>query len=153
MAEELALEEGLLEGGAVHGLEAAFGALAELVEGLGAEALAGPGLAQDQDRQVPGRDPVDHAVDPLHGERAADEEPELLAGVGVGAEALELVLGLRVRQGALEDELEVAELDGLGHEVDRAALDGLDGVLDGPEGRHDHDPDPGVELDQALEEV
>ena len=48
VAEELGFEEGLRDGGAVHLDEGAVGAR-RLVEGAGEEALAGPGLAQDQD--------------------------------------------------------------------------------------------------------
>src|SRR5262249_49176113 len=52
VAEELAPEQLTGEGAAVHGLEPAAAAAAEPVDSLRHQLLAGPGLAQDQDRDV-----------------------------------------------------------------------------------------------------
>ena len=62
MAEEIGEEQGLGEGGAVDGDERPAGAGAAAMETPGRELLAGAALAQDQHRQVTGRQPV-QAVD------------------------------------------------------------------------------------------
>src|SRR5262249_26792882 len=77
--EELALEEGRGDGAAVDDHEGPAGARAELVDGLGGRALAGPGLAPEEDGGVRRDGPLEDGVDGPDGDRAADERAEGLA--------------------------------------------------------------------------
>src|SRR5271157_2977530 len=74
MAEELALDQVLGQRAAVDGDERAAGAVALLVEAARDQFLAGPGLAQDHNGGLGGRDRIDQAPDLLHGRCRADQE-------------------------------------------------------------------------------
>ena len=83
MPEELALEQGLGDGRAVHGNERSIGALAVRVDGPGDELLAGAALARDENDGVGRRD--------LH------DAPEHVAdGLGPADDVLEMVLFLEL---------------------------------------------------------
>ena len=58
MAEQLALDELAGDGGAVEGDERGVGARREVVDQAGDELLSGAGLAEHQDAQLGGRDPL-----------------------------------------------------------------------------------------------
>ena len=73
VAEQLALQQGLGDGGAVDGQERRLGPGAVLVDGARDQLLAGAALAGDQDGDVLGRDPADRLVDLEHGRAAADD--------------------------------------------------------------------------------
>ena len=60
-------------GGHVERHERALAALAVIVQHAGDQLLAGAALARDHDGQIGLREPRQHAVDLLHGRRAADE--------------------------------------------------------------------------------
>ena len=63
VAEQLALQQVLGDGGAVDGQERRLGPQAVLVDGAGDQLLAGAALAGDQDGDVLGRDAADRLVD------------------------------------------------------------------------------------------
>ena len=107
MAEELALEQLPRERGAVDGDERPRGARREVVDRLGDELLAG---------------------------RGADDVLEAVAGVEAALEVAVLALQVAGAEGALEDEVELVEVDGLREEVLRAELHRLDRGLDRPVG-------------------
>src|SRR5262245_61289850 len=113
MAEQFGLEEVFREGAAVDGDEG--GELAEAVEvqRLGDEFLAGAALAEDQNRAVGIRDALDHAEDGLHFRGAADDLTELIFFLELFTEVNVFGDGLVVREGALDGELELIELEGL----------------------------------------
>ena len=73
VAEQLALQQRLGDGGAVDRQERPGGPAAVLVDGAGDQLLAGAALAEDQHGDVLRGDPADRLVDLLHRRRAADE--------------------------------------------------------------------------------
>ena len=73
VAEQLALQQGLRDGGAVEGQERRLGPGAVLVDGAGDQFLAGAALAGDQHRHVLGGDAADGLVDLAHGRAGADD--------------------------------------------------------------------------------
>ena len=83
VAEELALEELLGDGGAVDGDERRRRARAVLVDGAGDELLAGAALAGDEDGHVLRGDAADGLVDLEHRGVGAEERP-LLGGLERG---------------------------------------------------------------------
>jgi hypothetical protein len=76
--EQLALDELRGDRRHVDGHERAALALAEVVERLRHQLLAGAGLARDEDGEVRVREPGDDPVDVLHRRRAADDGQLLL---------------------------------------------------------------------------
>jgi hypothetical protein len=76
MAEELASEELPAQSAAVDGLKARGPARAHPVERRRHQLLAGAGLADDQDGDIHGRDPLEAPEERLHGRTLADEALE-----------------------------------------------------------------------------
>ena len=114
VAEELALQEGLGDGGAVDGQEGGLAAEAVLIDGPGDQFLAGPALAGDQDGHVLAGGAADGLVDRLHGGRPAHDP----VGGRVGGLLLVVEEGADVRQAALlegagQDAAELAEVERL----------------------------------------
>src|SRR5690606_10649806 len=79
VAEELALEEVRGDGGAVDGEERLVRARAPAVDGGGGGALAGPGLALQEDGHLRCGGALDERERHAHGDRARDEAVELRA--------------------------------------------------------------------------
>ena len=73
VAEELAFEQAFAECAAVDADERAVAALAELVDRVGDEFLAGAGFAEQQDRRAAARDLAREAVDLHHRPAGADD--------------------------------------------------------------------------------
>src|SRR5262249_57572151 len=80
VAEELALQQALRDGGAVEGQERRLGPGAVLVDGAGDQLLAGAALAGDQHGDVLSRDAADGLVDLAHGGAGADDGAGPLRG-------------------------------------------------------------------------
>src|SRR5204863_3116288 len=77
VAEQLALEEVLGDGAAVDDDEGAVLARAGLVDGLGGAALAGAGLALEEDVHVGLRRALEEGEGRAHGHRGADQRAQL----------------------------------------------------------------------------
>ena len=73
MAEDLALQQGLGNGGAIDGDEGPLSAGRKLVERARGQLLARAALARDQDRRGRGRGQLHEPVDLLHGRAGAHE--------------------------------------------------------------------------------
>ena len=136
VAEQLAFEQGLGDGGAVDGDEGRLGAVAVLVNGAGDEFLAGAGLAADQDVDGLGGDAANLLVDRLHGAAVADQ-----GGAGGPGRAQFDLLGHHAPAGnAFGDERkQLGHLEGLEQVIVGAGFGGLDGALGGAVGGHHDD--------------
>ena len=73
VAEEFAFEQAFAEGAAVDADERPVAALAELVDRVGDQLLAGARFAQQQHRRAAPRDLAREAIDLLHGRAGADD--------------------------------------------------------------------------------
>ncbi len=151
VAEELALQQVLGDGGAVDGDEELLGARAVLVDGAGDELLAGAALAGDEDGGVGRRDLPDGLVDALHGGRGADDGLVALdRGDLIGHDDF-LAHGAGGVEGAAEEVLELGDVEGLEDVIVGAELHRLDGGLRGAVGGHHDDDLPGGHLADLLE--
>ncbi len=153
VAEEFGLEEGRGEGGAMDGDEGFLSARGEVVDGLGDEFLAGAGGAAQEDGGLGGRGLLEEGEDVLHGGGVADDGVEGVTVVELGVEALVFGFEGAGAEGALEEEFEVVEVDGLGEEVGGAFLHGFDSGLDGAVGGEENDDEIGVGGAGATEEL
>ena len=160
VAEKLGLQKLRGEGGAVHDDELLPGAGREVVQGVGHEFLAGAGLALDEDGGA-GRGHLGHEfADLLHRRRLADEAGESLAGAAFLAEGLVLlaeagVLGFQeaLPGGALQEDLHLVEVQGLGDEVPGAPAHRLHRRVHRAVGRHHHRYRRAGELQGGVEQV
>ena len=112
VAEQLALEQGFGEAGAVDGDELAVAPGAAGVDQPGGQLLAGPRLAVDDHRLARGHDLVEPRVHLLHGGGGADDAVVGLAAHGLGAVALDRLLGPLEGQGRSPARLRVLDRDG-----------------------------------------
>ena len=139
VAEELALEEGVLERAAVDDRQGRGRARAVGVERPGDQLLAGAALALDQDRGERPRGLVDQGEHALDSRAPADD---LREGV-VGLERRLEVQGLAPPDGLLvgrpEDVVQVLEVEGLGDEVEGAVSGDFRGRGHGAAGGGDDD--------------
>ncbi len=76
VAEQRALEQVVVEGGAVLHHERLLGARPVVVDGAGDELLAGAALAVDEHRRLAAHDLVEQLIDVLHRDRVADQLAE-----------------------------------------------------------------------------
>ena len=149
-AEQLLLEAGRVEGGAVEGDEGAFGPAGAFVDHAGGDLLAGAGGTADEDAGAGGGDAFDGGAEAGDGGAAAGE-----LGVDAGAEAELGVLAGEAGglEGTADDEDQAVGLERLLDEVVGAVLDGGDGGLDGAvTGDHD-DGDVGFLGVEVLEDA
>jgi hypothetical protein len=119
--EQLALEQGVLQGAAVHDRQGHRSPQAVGVNRPSDELLARPALPLDEHREVGGRGLADQRADPGHGRALADE----LGGAGVGA--LGAGRGCRpagLLPGDAQRLAEVREVEGLRDELGGAVLRG-----------------------------
>ena len=136
VAEELALDEVLGDGGAVHLDEGARGAAALVVDVAGHELLARAVLAEDEPSTVAGGGLGDLGAEPVQG-RALPHHDEALLDLLL--ERAVLHLQAPRPQGVLDHEQGLLEGEGLLHEVLRAHAHGLHRGLDVAVTRdHDH---------------
>ena len=138
MAEQLAFQQRLLQGGAVDGHQGPLAARAVVVQGAGDQFLAGAAGAADQHGGVGRRHLLDELHDLLHRPAGADQA---IAGRFVGDlldplpfPAVELDLLERL----LDVDFQLGEMERLGEVVVGAMLHRLDGGLDAAVGgEHD----------------
>ncbi len=132
--ENLAFHQLLGDGGAVEGDERLAVSRAALVERLGADILAGAGLAGDEHGGLAGRGAVDDPVYPLHGKRRADEAAEL-AAAEVFLEGLGQMLTFEGVAQGVDKAVGVERLD---DEVEGPLLHRLHRYVDGAVGGDHH---------------
>ena len=146
VAEEFGFEQGVGDGGAVHGDERPVGAGGLGVDVAGQHLLAGAALARDEDRGVRARDLIGELDHPLHGGVAPHE------GAAVGGHRLDH-RGDQLRVGREWDVFLGAGLDGghrrLGVRGDAAGHDGRADAL----GRQRRDEFTDGEADIDHDEV
>ena len=157
VAEQLALEQPLRQGGAVDRHEAAVGPLGEAVERAGHQLLAGAGLAQHQHRGLRGRHPRErlHHLDDrravAHQRRPRRRSSPAAArlGAAVPAHAGQPPASERARQRLAQR----GEVVGLADEVVGARADRLacrGGVAEGGEHQHQR---AGIPLAQHAQQI
>jgi hypothetical protein len=155
VAEQLALQQGLGERGAVEGDEGLGRPRSERVDGAGQLALAGAALAGEQDGGPRSGDLLGEAIDLLH--RRAGAEQALEAAAVALAQLSAEVLGLGPQRAALhrplDGEDEAVDVDRLHQIVVGAGAHGRDGGGDLAEGGGDDDGQAAVLLAQAREQL
>ncbi len=145
VAEQLGLEQVLLQRGAVHLDEVAAGARRVVVDGAGDQLLAGARFAADQDRRVAARDLLDDVEDALQRAAGADDAVEVV-DVALGVpEIVDLVPQAPVLQRLVDLDLHLLDLERLRHVVEGADAHRLDGGVDRAEGGHQDDGGVGVQ--------
>ena len=123
-----------------------------MVDRPGDDFLAGAGLARDQNRARRPRDGLEHVKQIAHGAAAADDALEAVALLELLPQPGVFAAQAPLLDGALQRVPELVELERLGDEVGRAALDDLDRVPDRAIAGH-HDADNlGVALDRRLDD-
>ena len=135
VTEELRLEQGLGQGGAVDLDEGLVASRAVAVQGLGDQLLAGARLPGDEHRRLGGGDVADHLEEFLHGRRSADDggvECRPLLGCLLPAGR-----HLAVVHRAQQRQAQPVEVERLGEVVVGPLAHGLDGVLHRRVGGHD----------------
>ena len=109
------------------------------MDGAREQALAGAGLAEDQQRRVRLRDARGEVEDALHLRARADHALQREALAHRDLEVVGARTKARLVERATEEEIELVELEGLREVVVRAAPDRLDGGVDRAVRRHDDD--------------
>jgi hypothetical protein len=139
VAEELALDQRLRDGGAVDRHEWRAGARRESVEAPRHQFLAGAGLAQDQHAHRRRRDALDGVGQLVHGGRLAEQQPVSGEAPHLLGEHPVLALQAGGLQRLFDDEAQLVDLVGLREVVGGARLDRRDGGAQrGVGGHHDH---------------
>ena len=83
VTEDLAFDQVAWQGGAVEGHKRTLGARTALMDGFGANFLAGPAFARDEDCRLAGPGRIDHVIHGLHGQGRSDK-----AVIGAAVELL-----------------------------------------------------------------
>ena len=136
------LDDVVGDGGAVDLDEALLPPPALLVDEPGGQLLARPVLARDQDPAVGRGDPPDLLAEPPDGGALPDE---MVAGLEPLAELDVLLLELALAEGVLDGQDDLVERERLLEKIEGAELGRLDGRLDRPVARDDHDLGPVLE--------
>ncbi len=138
VAEELALEQGVGERGAVDGQKTLLAAAAAVVDGGGDQLLAGAALPLDEDAGSGGRDLLGQLEDAAEGGALEDH----LVGIEA-ASYLRLEGAVLLEEAVVADDLvdQVEQLvgeEGLEEVVAGSLLEGFDRAAHGGEGAHHH---------------
>ena len=126
VTENLRLHQVLGYRRAVQRDEGPFPPGTSLVNGLGAELLAGATLAGDENRGPAGRSRIDHPVYRLHGERTANKSRKFVAREGL-LEDLDNFQQARFFKGVPERHPQTVGRKRLHQKIGRAKTHGLDG--------------------------
>ncbi len=145
MAEQFAFKHILWDGRTIDGDERTLGALAQSMEGIGAELFASTAFPGDEHGCVGGRRRLDDAIGCLHCQRAANELRKAVA-----PEAFPDLVDL-TRHGASLDGIAHGDAQpirrkGLEQEIKGSFPHGIDGELDGALSRHHHDDNRQIPL-------
>ena len=139
MAEQLRLEQVLLQRRAVHLDEVAAGAQRVVVDGAGDQLLAGAGLAADEHGRVALGHLADHAEHPLQRVAGADDLVEVVVLLLLVAQVVELVAEALQLERLLDLDLHLLDLERLLDVVEGPVLHRLDRGRHRAEGGHqDH---------------
>src|SRR5947199_180246 len=138
VTEELALDQLARERRAVHLDERLRAPRAVVVERVGDQLLPRAARAADEDRQIRVRHLADHVEHALHRRALADQAPEAIRARDLLLQEPERAPHLHAVEQALDDQLELVVVEGLGDVVGGAQLHRLDGDLLRAEGG-DHD--------------
>ena len=130
MAEQFAFEQVLRDGRAIDGDEGRGGAGAALVQALGQQFLARSARSQQHDRRAGGCHALDHAGDFQHLGRCRDQAAEdgAIRADPCGETAV-LRLDAMQLEGATHDQSKLVDVDRLGVEIIRPALDRVQGTF------------------------
>ena len=139
VTKQLRLEQRIRNGRAVDGDERTVGARAAIVEGAGAQLLAGAAFTFEQHGGVGGGGTINGGHDLAQRRRVAnDVGPTAACGSFLFQQAV-VVQQASLRERALDEQQEMIRVDGLGQEVQRALLHGRHGILDAAvRGHHNH---------------
>jgi len=154
VAEELRLQEGLRDGGAVDLHKGPLPAGAVEVDGPGDHLLARSRFAGDEDCGLRRGDLGYRFQEPHHGRGVADEVPAVEAAPQTFLQEGVFLPEAAVFHGPLHLQAQLVEIERFGQIVVGPFLDGLHGSLHGGEGRHDHHGNGGIDLldtDQGLQ--
>ncbi len=139
MAEELALQQRLRDGGAIHGHEGPFAAQAVVMDGLGRQLFPCPAFAGDEDIRRAVRHAADQLEDLLHRLALAENLMEAVFLVDGSAELADFATQRRFAQRLFHRQDHFIRLHRLDEIVIGPELHGLNGALHRPEGGHqDH---------------
>ncbi len=132
VTEDLALEQRLRNGRAVHRHEGSVPPRGQLVQGARDQLLAGAALASDQHGGGRGRGQLDEAVDRLHGRAGPHQLADAPDLLDAPSEQRDLAGGLRPLDRLGHQQLEPGDVDGLRQKVVRALLHGGHRRVDAP---------------------
>jgi hypothetical protein len=149
MTEQLAFDEFAGNRRHINGDEGPVPTLTVVVERPRHQFLAGAGLARDHHRQVRLHQPGQHAVDVLHGRRAADERQALFVDPGLPV----VEDRMRLRQRLLDDTDQLVQIERLRQIVEGAALVGAHGRQQRVLRAHDDDAQVRTALADARHQV
>ncbi len=153
VAEQLAFEQRLGQGGAVDGDQGAA-VLRGVVDRLGDQLLAGAGLALDEHRALGPRDVPDQLEDLVHPGVLADDVVEAVVLLQLLPEREDLVLQGSLLEGAVDHQSQIGRVvDRLGEEVVGAEAHRLDDAVDRAEGRRDDDRHEHPAVDHLADQV
>jgi hypothetical protein len=140
VAKQLALQQGLGQGGAIDGDQRTrpLGGRSQ-VNGPGNHLLAGTRLALDQHRRVGQGDVVDQLEDVVHPRALAEHVGEAVLALEPLTKLGQLGLGGPLLQGTLHDEAQVLRVGRLGEEVVGPHLHRLHGLFDAAVAGRDDD--------------
>ena len=153
MAEQLTLQKGVDQGGAVADRQALLADRADLVDGAGHEFLARASGAHEENIGVVAGNLAREVEDFEHGGAFADNTVEFevfeeLFLQRADAAAL-IVKGGNLVEGALQTDV----IDGFGKEIGGAAADGLESVVEGVIGGHDNEVDAGITAQRTVKKL
>ena len=137
VAEQLGLEQVLLQRRAVDLDERAVRAVGIVVDRAGDELLAGARLAADQHGRIAPRHLLHDRQHLLQRAAGAHDVVEVVDVLLLVAQVVHLVLEVPELDRLLDLQLHLLDLERLLDEVERADLHRLDGGVDRPEGRHE----------------
>ena len=146
VAEELAFQDGLGQGRAVDHHHLPGAALAEAVDGPGGHLFAGAALSQEQHRHVRAGQHLDRGENLAHFHPRTDHFVERTAARDGLLQANIFPQQTIALQGFAQQAHQFLLLEGLADKIVGSLLDGLHGLLDGAEGRHEDHRDERVPL-------
>ena len=127
VAEQLAFDQGVGDGGAVDRHEGRLGAVGQLVDAPRHQLLAGAGFAADQHARGDGGDAVDGVENALHGRRFAEQPAGAREAPDLVGEAAVLMAEAGGLQGVAHDETQLVDLVRLRQVVGGAGFHRVDG--------------------------
>ncbi len=153
VAEELALEQRVVDRGAVDGDEPAIAPRTDGVQRARHQLLAGAGLAGDERQPHVRRQAPDHAEEILHARPAADHPVELEPPRQVAFHRQDAAPPVDLLAHAGQQLIEPAEVERLAQVVHRPELDRLDGGVDRRVAGHEHGLAMRVDVADGAQDV